>query len=197
MSFEIELKAHVDDCVPVEERLSALGTYYRSYTKSDSYWFPAQGANGGASALASGVRVRRENAVDANGTVHESVLVTCKHKVISGGIEVNDEREFTVSDAVLFEELLECLGLRKAVCKEKRGRAWTIQRQRSIVAELSLVAGLGWFLELEIIADDNDRQTIAESRKQLLALLETLQIPAEKIEAMPYTEMLKKATVTF
>jgi adenylate cyclase class 2 len=212
MPLEIELKARLDDCTQVEQRLSGLGTFCRSYKKSDSYWFPTQTSVGGAPIPSSGVRVRRESGTDADGTAYESVLVTYKHKEISDGIEVNDEREFTVSSpsaetssledataASTFEDLLTRLGLRKGICKEKQGRAWTIQPQsagrsgvvqRPILAELSLVTGLGWFVELEIIAEDDEGQTVEESRKRLLALLEKLEIPADRIEARPYTTML-------
>jgi adenylate cyclase class 2 len=212
MPLEIELKARLDDSLPVEQRLSKLGTYCRSYKKSDSYWFPAQ-AGAGVPIPPSGVRVRREIGTSANGAAYESVLVTYKHKEISNGIEVNDEREFTVSalsgetsssedaGASVFEDLLIRLGLYKGISKEKQGRAWTIPPQatgqsgtvqRPILAEISLVTGLGWFVELEIIAEGDDGQTVEESRKQLLTLLEKLEIPADRIESKPYTVMLRE-----
>jgi len=198
MAIEIELKAHLDNYTPVKERLSAVGDYCRSYKKSDAYWLPAQSADGGITAEMSvppsGVRVRRESGIDADGVTNESVLVTYKIKEISGGMEVNHESEFTVSDADLFEELLGRLGLSREICKEKEGWAWTIPPQSAgqspILAELSLVAGLGWFLEIEILAADDGEQTVKESRERLFALLEKLEIPVEWIESRPYTAML-------
>jgi len=204
--IEIELKAHLDDYMPVKERLSVVGDYCRSYKKSDSYWLPAQPAAAGdiiaggriaeMSVPPSGVRVRRESGIDADGVAHEFVLATYKTKEISGGIEVNHECEFTVSDAGLFEELLGRLGLNRAVRKEKEGWAWTIPSQSAgqspILAELSLVAGLGWFLEIEILAANDSEQTVKESRERLFALLEKLEIPSEWIESRPYTAMLRE-----
>jgi adenylate cyclase, class 2 len=188
MATEIELKVRIDDYAAVKERLSLVGVFCRSYKKSDTYWFPSQPA-------APGVRVRRESGVDADGAAHESVLATYKKKTISGGIEVNHECEFTVSDADLFEEMLNCLGLRNAVRKEKEGWAWTIHSQNEgqeapILAELSMVARLGWFLEIEIMAADNSEKTVEESRERLFALLEKLEISTDKIETRPYTTML-------
>jgi predicted adenylyl cyclase CyaB len=187
MATEIELKVRIDDYASLKERLSVVGEYCRSYKKSDAYWLPSQPA-------APGVRVRRESDVDADGAAHESVLATYKKKTISGGIEVNHECEFTVSDAGLFEEMLGCLGLRMAVRKEKEGWAWTIhsqnERQAPILAELSMVAKLGWFLEIEILAADDNEKTVKESRGRLFALLEKLEIPADKIEERPYTALL-------
>ena len=190
MAVEIELKARLDDFEPVRERLFAVGEYDRSYIKSDTYWLPAQG--GALASIPSGVRVRRDRGIDAGGAAHESILVTYKTKEITDGIEVNDESEFTVSNAAPFEALLLNLGLREAIRKEKQGWAWNIPpEQPPILAELSLVTGLGWFLEIEIQAANDQRQTVDESRRRLLALLEKLEIPAERIEPRPYTVMLR------
>ena len=194
MAVEIELKAHLDEFEPVRERLFSMGEYCRAYIKSDTYWLPAQVTE--PSSLPSGVRVRCQRGVNADGSAFDSVLVTYKTKEITDGIEVNDECEFTVSDAAPFEELLLHFGLRQTHHKEKKGWAWLMpapEGQPAILAEISLVEGLGWFLEIEIQAADNDRQTVEKSRRRLLTLLEALEIPAERIESRPYTVMLKEA----
>ena len=188
MALEIELKARIDDIEPLQERLAAAGEYRRSYQKSNTYWIPPRAAD-------PEVRVRRERGTESGGAAYESAVVTLKAKTVSGGIEVNDEREFTVSDAGLFEDMLERLGMRRSICKEKNGWAWTIPPGLSagpaVLAELSLVSRLGWFLELEIICADKGGHMVAESRERLLALLAELKIPASRIEDRPYTAMLK------
>jgi adenylate cyclase class 2 len=210
MAVEIELKARLDGFEPVKERLSVLAKYCRSYTKSDAYWLPAQADSRQLVAtIPSGVRVRRESGLNADGSAFDTILVTYKTKEITDGIEVNDECEFTVSDAAVFEELLLRLGLCEAIRKEKKGWAWTVPAaaqaaakppQPAILAELSSVTGLGWFLEIEIqvagtaTADSSRQAVIEESRRRLLALLETLEIPADRIEPRPYTVMLKEVT---
>ena len=211
MAVEIELKARLeDDFEPIRERLFTMGEYCRAYLKSDTYWLPAQPAAGQlvarqpAAPIPSGVRVRRESGVNAGGDAFGSVLVTYKTKEVTDGIEVNDECEFTVSDALVFEELLGRLGLCKTHHKEKKGWAWLIEAPRQppqaaaqrqpppILAELSLVEGLGWFLEIEIQVENGSGQAVIDqSRRRLLALLEQLEIPADQIESRPYTLMLK------
>ncbi|MCL2128078.1 MAG: hypothetical protein FWH38_07480 [Treponema sp.] len=198
MALEIELKVRLADHEPVKKRLFALGDYYCSYEKSDSYWFPEASVFVKMPDILSGVRVRREKNVRADGTEIESFLVTHKTKDISGGLEVNEEREFVVSDAGRFEELLGRLGLYKEnIGKEKRGWSWVIPSGTagcpSVLAELSNVIGLGWFLELEIIAGENARPVVEEHRKLLFSLLEKLEIPADRIESRPYTAMLSAA----
>jgi predicted adenylyl cyclase CyaB len=193
MAVEIELKAKLSDYILIKERLSVLGSYSHSYEKMDAYWFPLTPAAFGASGPFSGVRIRRERKQDEDNTSKEFILVTYKDKEISGGIEVNDEKEFFISDAAPFEELLGRIGLHKAIQKEKRGWAWTITLPGPpVLAELSLVEPLGWFLELEILALDNLGQTVEDSRKQLLSLLEKLEIPVGQIEPRPYMEMLQQ-----
>jgi adenylate cyclase class 2 len=211
MAVEIELKARLDDFEPVRERLFVMGEYCRAYIKSDTYWLPAQQAARQLAAIPSGVRVRRESGVNADGAAFGTILVTYKTKEITDGIEINDESEFIVSDAPVFEELLGRLGLHPAHRKEKKGWAWLIappqaaaQQQQAvaqrqpppILAELSLVEGLGWFLEIEIQAADNHQQTVDESRRRLFALLEQLKIPADQIESRPYTLMLEEAKLS-
>jgi adenylate cyclase class 2 len=197
MAFEIELKARLDGPEPTKQRLAAAGRYCRSYIKTDTYWrLPAGGENSGLPP--SGVRVRRESGVDAEGRSHKAVLVTFKTKEASAGVEVNNEREFTVSDAAVFEELLGRLGLEPAVRKEKRGQAWTIGGSGGngpaapILAELSDVTDLGWFIEIEILADDDDAETVARCRERLFALLGQLGITRDAIEERPYTQMLRR-----
>jgi predicted adenylyl cyclase CyaB len=196
MAVEVELKVHLDDAEAMKGRLSALGEYRGSFKKSDSYWIPVKTEAGIMPAPSMGVRVRYENGNGAEAAAPESGMVTYKTKEISGGIEVNNECEFSVSNAALFEELLSRLGLYNDICKEKEGWAWLILPETDgrapILAELSMVTKLGWFLELEILLSGNDGQTVQESRLRLLALLEKLNIPPERIEARPYTVMLKE-----
>jgi adenylate cyclase class 2 len=182
MAVEIELKAHIDDPLGVKARLSALGNYLTAYEKDDTYWF-SQGPSG---LPPPGLRVRRES---SDGS--ERVLVTWKTREMNGGIEINDEREFSVSNAESFTDLISLMGLLPAVRKHKQGWAFNCMEDETMIrAELSDVRGLGWFLELEIIAEESGRETAALSGKRLLSLLEKLGISSDRIESRPYTGML-------
>ena len=195
VSVEIELKAWLDNYELIKERVSSIGSYVRSFEKTDTYWFPIQEGAPGVSIPYSGLRVRRDRTVDASDAEHESVLVTLKKRKMSGNIEINEEREFTVSNADLFEELVCDLGLFKASYKKKYGWEWRVSSDteggRPVNAEISMVKDLGWFLEIEILADNNRAQAVEDSRKELLSLLGKLKIPEEKIETKPYTALLR------
>ncbi len=149
----------------------------------DTYWTPKKQPenyyhyNPGNS----NIRVRRQDG---------KTIVTYKKKEIRNKIEVNEEKEFEVSDAFLFEELLQRLGLEVSLRKHKIGKVWEWD---GMTIELSLVETLGWFIELEILADTNDSETVNSARHKLLACLDRLGIPEEAIESRYYTEMLQNS----
>jgi adenylate cyclase class 2 len=187
MAVEIELKALVGDHEAMKTKISLLASPSLSFEKDDQYWV----AGTSAGLPQSGVRIRRESIRRPDGGAEEKVLVTYKFKEVRDGIEINDEREFTVSDGDTFGELLKRMGLEQGVRKHKQGWAWTYG---NIYAELCEVSGrkhsLGWFLELEILADEAGKETVAAARKELLGFLERLNVGKECIEERYYSEML-------
>jgi adenylate cyclase class 2 len=190
MAFEIELKAWADNPVAVREKLDALARFNGEFLKEDSYWKPEDSGNMPAGLPFSGVRIRKESGKDAGGKARSAVTVTYKSKERREGLEVNREREFSVSDAEPFEELLKRLGLKPATGKRKSGFSWDYD---GITAELAEVTGLGWFAELEILSDNNNLETVRIARRRLLGLLSKLGIGEDRIEARYYTEMLQSA----
>jgi adenylate cyclase class 2 len=179
---EIELKAWIGDPAALGAKLDAAGHPAGSYDKSDEYWRPRAGSPEAAGlSLGSGVRIRSGERGAA------SAIVNFKRKETRAEVEVNDEREFAVSDAAAFRELLDRLGLAPWMRKRKVGRAWDCA---GVTAELSRVEGLGDFVELEILADSDDEATVAAARGRLLDLLDRLEVPRSAIEARYYTAML-------
>jgi adenylate cyclase class 2 len=201
MAVEIELKAHVRDPrgpLALKAEMSLLAPPPLSFEKDDCYWVAADycpPASVSGAIPKSGVRLRRESTRYPDGGAEEKTLVTYKSKEVREGIEINDEREFTVSDGDTFGELLKRLGLEPGVRKHKQGWAFTFG---NIYAELAEVSGgvsgntrnLGWFLELEILANEAGAETVAAARKELLGLLEKLNVGKECIEERYYSEML-------
>ena len=203
MAVEIELKVCLETPDSTAERLFSMGKYLWAYEKNDTYWYAAD-----KSAVPGGIRVRLERKTlpglgENPGEVWEGALVTWKTKEICGGIEVNDEREFSLGDsgkgpgreAETFAGLLGALGFAPKITKEKRGRAWLVPAslagEPQVLAELSLVKGLGWFLELEIVTEDRSDQSLSENRQRLLSLLGELGLNEGQIEARSYTQMLR------
>ena len=190
--MEIELKARLLGPLlgQIEKKLDEMGAFEGEYEKADSYWLPAKGILPGFPAY--GIRVRREQALSPTADEPARALVTVKNKDIVDGIEANEEREFGVSDAALFEELARDMGFCMARSKVKRGRVWLVREDGlNVRAELWQVRDLGHFLELEIIAEDAEAQAQERCRKALHALLERLGVSRECIEARPYLALLE------
>jgi adenylate cyclase class 2 len=199
MAIEIELKAHVSDCEAIKLRLHEIACYQHSYTKEDAYWFAQE--NGAKMQLpASGIRIRKESICDKSGDKKNTMLVTYKTKEVRGNIEVNNEKEFLVCGNAInnnnagiaeFENLLHLLGLAPKMTKKKEGFLFV---RDAISAELSLVEKLGWFIELEIIAEKDDEATVQNARLRLLDFLRQAGISEDKIETRYYTEMIALAS---
>jgi predicted adenylyl cyclase CyaB len=188
MSYEIEIKAHATGG-DIKTRLSALGSLRGSFQKEDCYW-SAPGQTEGKS-----VRIRSERRILPDGVRHEQCLVTFKIKErLSGGIEVNRETEFSVSDGGAFANLLEWLSFSRSFSKQKTGEVWDID---GITAELADVAvipegkpvSIGRFLELEILAVDDTEGTVETARARLLSVLTACGIGEDRIEKRYYTEL--------
>jgi adenylate cyclase class 2 len=214
MSIEMELKAPAEkqDC---KKRLETIAGEGAAFVKDDAYWFPGFSGlpckgTGGNPLSRSGLRVRREKKAGK-----ETILVTWKKKEKRNGMEINDEREFTVSCGTLFEEFLYTLGLQKKIIKHKEGWVWDIG---GVTAELAEVSGtytetpnstgdripdssesgtpdfpkgeilktLGWFLELEILGNADEKA----ARRRLLDVLAKAGIGEASIENRYYSELL-------
>ncbi|MDR0629237.1 MAG: class IV adenylate cyclase [Treponema sp.] len=187
MNIEIELKAWVADPETLRNTLSTgLSLVSRAFEKEDTYWYPTLLTG---SFPPSGIRIRKETDTDAQGGFTRQVWINYKTKELREGIEVNHEREFSVSDGPLFEDLLRRLGFEPGIGKHKQGWAWDYE---GITVELAQVAGLGWFVELEILGDNDRPETVAAARTRLLDLLHRLGIDRDKIEPRYYTELLTR-----
>lgn len=192
MAAEIELKAHAADAALCEQKLTALAGPGQTFVKEDAYWFPKD--ERASEFPASGLRVRRE---EKAGTA--KVVVTWKSKEKRDGIEINDEHEFTVDGDEAFCELLPLLNLEKRIEKRKAGKVWKIDGITAELCEVSGFAGsyphknLQWFLELEILAEQNDAQTVAACRERLLGLLAKAGIDQAALESRYYSEMLSES----
>jgi adenylate cyclase class 2 len=198
-TFELELKAWAAGPQGIQERLESFAVYIEEFRREDVYWFPSAGAHSPqADFPRSGIRIRKEWTRDAHGREAEAVRITYKFKEVRERIEVNDERELLLAPPVWagaehLEELFRLLRLEPRAAKVKQGRAW---RYGDVRAELCQVEGLGWFVEMEILAERDDEETCEAARAQLLELLDKTGVERGKIETRYYTELLREAALT-
>jgi predicted adenylyl cyclase CyaB len=187
MSIEIEIKTWADDYRSVKNQIDEFAQFAGSYEKSDVYWIVPDGMKAFAPELKSGVRIRKESFLNIDGGQDLHTRVCFKKKEVRTDMEVNVEKEFDITDAAVFEELLSELGLVRGASKQKKGFSWNYE---NMTIELSEIEGLGWFCELEIIAEQQDQKFVELSRNKLYAVLKKTGIDSSKIETRYYTEML-------
>jgi predicted adenylyl cyclase CyaB len=191
MATEVEMKAWVTDRETVRARLEQECSFEREFLKEDVYYL----IPGGEAARSDDTpqhdrlrfRVRRDG---------EHAVCTYKDKSFRSGGEVNEEREFEVSDQAVFEQFLLRIGCEEYVRKTKRG---VVYQCSEVHAELSHVSGLGDFLEVEQIveprSDEHEgdaRDRVAHAEASVRALMERLGVASGAIEPRPYTQLLRE-----
>ncbi len=172
MAIEVELKAWVSDPDALRARLDRRYSFVREYVKEDVYFAGEESARDGRS----DVRLRRDG---------DRSICTFKDKRIEKGVEFNEEHEFDVTDGDAFHELLRRLGCLERIRKTKIGRQY---KAGDTIVELSELVGLGWFVEIERVLDDESESQAAEL--SVREVLSELDIPTTAIECRTYTEML-------
>ena len=187
MSIEVELKAHVRSPENTKALMDKKLIYKGSFIKKDEYWYPESGSAIYRNFSKSGLRIRKETFTDNTGTVNETVYITWKVKEIRENIEVNKENEFIVDNFGEFKGFLALLGFRKGKEKQKTGFLYVKDRLK---AELCEVKNLGFFLEIEIIPENDNEKTIKAARDELFCCLSTLEIGKEELETRFYSEIL-------
>ncbi len=204
--FEIELKAHVENRSKVIEKMNFLAEYIGSVQKDDFYW----GKDIDGKKIQA--RIRRERhleILDAESFManinadeyrlkpdqgKEEVFLTYKEKEVresenGTSFEVNDEKESKIDNPQALEALFKDLGMNIVLEKHKTVISWMYGNTH---IELCTVPPLGDFLEIEILTENNDQETITENRNKLLEILKKCDIPESKIEKRYYSEMLRE-----
>ena len=176
MSYEVELKARLADPAATEAQAAQLGVFAKESYKEDIYFR----RHGDTSPVpADRYRLRRDG---------EHALVTFKQKISLDGVEVNDETEFEVNDAHAFFQFTHRFGFEPFVVKRKKSRVYRVGRAH---VELNEIEHLGYFVEIEILCDEEEQ--VAVARIEVSRLLNQLGLSAEDLESRFYIELLQEA----
>ncbi len=182
--IEVELKAHVRDRAAVLAAVSAFARPAGAVEKRDAYWHgPDWRLNRGTR----GFRVRSEG---RDAEVVATHVVTFKNKRSEGGIEINLEREFEVSDREAFVEFAVRFGCEPFYDKSKTGLAF---KAGGATIEIVEVGGLGCFIEIEVLLEEEDPARIALAQGEIRALLAKAGVGESDIESRFYSELMMAA----
>jgi adenylate cyclase class 2 len=173
--FEVELKFRVADEAVLLAALERLGARPEGTERQRDAYFnhPARDFAETDEAL----RVR---------TVGETSVVTYKGAVVGETAKSREEVETGIEDAERFARILTRLGFRPTLVVEKTRRSFAVDwAGRQVTACLDLVAGLGLFCELELMAEEGSREA---AERTVWSLAERLSLSV--MERKSYLEML-------
>lgn len=184
--IEVELKAHISDPEAVAARVAAFATPVGGFEKFDAYW---HGPDWRLSRGTKGFRVRTEGG---------DTIVTFKSKRCEGGVEINREREFSVSDPAALDELLFRLGCEPFYTKRKRGRRFELKepgQSHPTSIEILELEGLGHFIEIEALLESEEPSAVALAQGEIKGILARAGVDEAEIESRYYSELLMSAGI--
>lgn len=191
MRMEVEIKAWVDDPAALRALLAGRYPHGGSFVKEDVYYrLPAAETHGAGSprAIEAAQPSSGSSAIEFRLRVeeHES-FVTAKRKTVVDGVEINEEIEFTVSEARAFEQFAGYLGAAVFARKRKVGDRY---RAGEATIELAHVDRLGDFVEIERLIEEAGPAEIDAANRDVRSLLKEIGIGEDKIEPRYYIDML-------
>lgn len=182
--LEAELKASLGDLTAGEltERAMALSFVPGELVRERDLYF--NGAERDFRRTDEALRLRQVQRLPDG---PQESLVTYKGPKLDQVSNARMEYETGVSDGETAASLLEALGYRPFATVEKLRRTY---RRGEVTLCLDKVTDLGDFLELEILASGEEEREAAVAR--LLALLEELGVPRDRLSRRSYLELLIK-----
>ena len=196
--YEIELKAWVDDIPATENKINEFAKYIGLTEKRDTYWRKKN--------TEIGIRIRQETG--------KPIIATWKQKNLrQNEFEVNTEREFIIGSTDFakdtipnkknetslksalsnFEDFLKTSDFEISLQKYKSTKTWHHKTEKFnlITIEISYVEFLGHFIEIEILSEKNDDETISMAQNCLHETLQKCGINKDRIETRYYWQLLK------
>ena len=196
--YEIELKAWVDDIPATETKINEFAKYIGLTEKRDTYWRKKN--------TEIGIRIRQETG--------KPIIATWKQKNLrQNEFEVNTEREFIIGSTDFakdtipnkknetslksalsnFEDFLKTSDFEISLQKYKSTKTWHHKTEEFdlITIEISYVEFLGHFIEIEILSEKNDDETISMAQNCLHETLQKCGINKDRIETRYYWQLLK------
>ena len=174
MAYEVEIKAHAYP--ELKEVIDSFtGTEGHPVNKDDVYY----AMEGDVSPR---FRIRDEG---------DELLITAKRNHREGGLECNEELEFSHGreDKETMHQMALMLGYHVFIEKHKEGFEWM---HGDVHIELLNVRHRGWFLEMEILSPTDDRNANRDRILALYSILNSVGLCSCDVEAKSYQQMLRE-----
>src|SRR3989344_1386525 len=171
--MEVEAKLKISSPDKYRKKARNLGKYLGKEKKVDDYYTLEEKGKYPRKSL----RIRKMNGF---------YVVNFKQRIFyDNGVYAKKEVEFKVSDLKGFLSLIDDFGYRKWLRKEKITELYEIKKNFHI--EINFVKGLGWFIEVEYLANSQNMKT---AKNEVLKIVKKLGGNSRNIEREGYTKML-------
>ncbi|MEK6830869.1 MAG: class IV adenylate cyclase [Nanoarchaeota archaeon] len=178
--FEVESKVKVGgyNVDKVREKIKKIASFVKKEKKSD-YYFAIEKPN----------YPRKAFRMRYNGKNYIINFKKWLKKYWKQGIVVKEEFEFEVKNKDSFLALMKDIGFVTWIKKLKITETYKHKKISKIFIELNYVKHLGYFIEIEYLANKNE---IENARKKITHVLKELNIRPGEIENTGYTKLLWK-----
>ncbi|NIZ40377.1 class IV adenylate cyclase [Entomospira entomophila] len=175
MAYEVEIKAHItaEEYTQLKKKLSGSMEDKGFDEKHDVYFKRLEEQD---------ERIRLRSC-DSKGAV-----LTYKERHTYDGVEMNKEIEIVVDNMESTKRMLEAIGF---VMSFKKTKMVHLFSDGKVQYELAEVAGLGLFLEIEkVIENEEDIQQVNQAKHEVKEILLSLGVNADRIEEKSYKKLL-------
>ena len=176
--IEVEVKGYADDSV-FERVREGFRLIRREYHEDTYYQHPCRDFSKTDEALR--IRIRRFNG-------HFEAFITYKGPKLEESSKTRIEIEVPINDPDAHVRILEALGFREVLTVEKVREKYYVEK--GITLALDEVEGLGKFVEVESLTDEEEKvPELVERLKQILR-----EIGVEMFERRSYLELILERT---
>lgn len=171
--IEVEAKVRIDNPSRIRQKASDIAKFIGVEHKIDDYYTLENLKNYPLKSI----RIRKKK-----GHYVVNIKKSISHV---GKVHAKREFEFEIKDVATFVNLLKDFGFRKWLTKEKTTYNYEINKNFHI--EINNVKGLGWFLEVEYLAEKNQ---VSMARNKVQGIIRKMGFEEKGIVVEGYTKLL-------
>jgi len=182
--LEVETKVPLDkdEVADLRKRILKIARFRRKKSKSDDYFaIPRRGFGIVRQYPRKAFRIRSDG---------DSYVINFKRwlrKYWTKEIVIKEEFEFETKHPKKFLALMSDLGFRQWLKKYKISEGYTYNKNPKVNIEINKVRHLGYFMEIEYIAEHSERERAVKTVKKILW---ELGINSDEVNNTGYTQML-------
>jgi len=177
--LEVETKVKIENVAKLRKKIQAIAKLKKKESRGDDYF-----------ALQKHGYPKKAFRIRSDGK--KTVVNFKKHlkHLWSNGIVVKQEFEFELTDKKHIDNFLALLkdfGFKEWVKKRKHTESYLYKKDKRVVIEINKVEHVGSYMEIEYLAKLNE---VKKAKKEILKVLNELQIKKSQIDNIGYTRRL-------